>query len=75
MTDIMQEWKNSRFIIAPSELVDDGAILIVLSDFRFWSEHSDELDAWCAEHNARTEGMTVVVFDEVTLTHFVLRWS
>ena len=75
MTDIMQGWKQSRFIIAPNDLVDDGVKLIVLTDYNFWADNIGELINWCADNNATTEGMTVVIGDETTLTHFVLRWS
>jgi hypothetical protein len=75
MTDIMQGWKESRFIIAPSDLVEDDARLVVLTDYNFWSEHISELINWCVINNATTEGMTVAFGDDATLLLFVLRWS
>lgn len=72
--DLFAHWKQQRFIIAPAELVDKEQ-LVVLTDYKFWSDHTDELIAWCNERNAVTEGMTVVFGDEVTLTEFVLRWG
>ena len=73
--DVFAEWKQNRFIIAPRELVDDGVHLIVLTDYRYWAQHTDELAAWCQERDSVTQGMTVVIKDEATLTEFVLRWS
>lgn len=73
--DIFQSWKEHRFIVAPVELVDDGVILIVLSDYKFWVDNTDQLFAWCKERNANVQGMTVVLGDEQTLTEFLLRWS
>lgn len=73
--DIFHSWKENRFIVAPHELVDDGVILIVLSDYKYWVDHTDELVAWCKERGAQQQGMTVVLPNEVMLTEFVLRWS
>ena len=73
--DIFASWKQNRFVIAPAELIDDGAIVIVLSDYKFWAEHADELNAWCSSRGAETQGMTVVLHDEKVLTEFILRWS
>jgi len=75
MTDIFHSWKRNRFVIAAPELVDDGVILVVLSDYRFWADHMDELTAWCCIRDAQQQGMTVVFKDETTLTEFILRWS
>jgi len=73
-SDVFQHWKENRFIIAPSELVDQEK-LVVLTDHQFWSYHIGELIQWCSERNATTQGMTVVFGDEVTLLEFVLKWS
>jgi len=73
--DVFTSWKQNRFVIAPAELIEDGAIVIVLSDYKFWAAHADELDAWCSSRDAETQGMTVVLHDEKVLTEFILRWS
>jgi len=73
--DILAHWKETRFIIAPDDLVEDEVILIVLSDYRYWADHQDALSVWCQQHNAQVQGMTVVLPDEATLTAFVLRWT
>ena len=69
----MADWKKNRFIIADPELAD--ALLVILTDSKYWSEHIGELINWCADNNAKTEGLTVVFGDEMTLTQFVLKWS
>lgn len=75
MTDIMQHWKENRFIVAPSELVDD-TILIILTDIKFWAQHVDELIEWCRRTpGVETQGMTVSIRDSATLSLFLLRWS
>lgn len=75
MTDIFADWKTSRFIIAPSELIDDGVNLIVLSDYKYWASHIDDLTAWCKDRDAEVQGMTVAIKSDATLTEFLLRWS
>lgn len=75
VTDIFEEWKKRRFIVADPELVEDGASLVILSDFDFWTDHADEFTEWCKPRNVDHQGMTVVFGDEATLLEFVLRWS
>jgi len=72
--DIFGSWKESRFIVAPHALVDDEK-LVILTDYRYWIDHTDELLKWCTEYGAEAQGMTVVLPDEKTLMAFVLRWS
>ena len=73
-TDIFESWKKERFIIAPPALVDEEK-LIVLVDYNYWIDHTDELMAWCEQNNCVTQGMTVVLPNEETLMLFVLKWS
>lgn len=76
MQDIFADWKNQRFIIAPDYLLDDAAEnLIILTDYKFWSLHADELVAWCKQNNCTTQGMTVVPRSKQALTAFCLRWA
>lgn len=72
--DIFHSWKENRYIIAPDELVDREK-LVVLTDYNYWVDHTDELMDWCKANGAVTQGMTVVFPDEQTLMLFVLRWS
>lgn len=78
--DVFESWRDQRFIIAPTELIEKlnmGESLVILTDYRFWSEHSDEFIEWLNERKEKVvmEGMTVVFGDDATLTEFVLRWS
>lgn len=80
MTDIMQSWKEQRFIIAPAYLADGlqespDAHLIVLTDISYWYNHYEELVHWCEEHNCKKEGMTVDIPDHESLTLFCLKWA
>lgn len=75
MTDVFEEWKKNRFIIAPRELVDSGTILVVLADYKYWVEHLAELNKWCRLHNAEVQGMTIVFNSDADLSAFILRWS
>ena len=47
---------------------------VILKDYRFWTEHQEELRQWCLEHGAVGQGMTVEM-DEPTLLLFIMRWS
>jgi hypothetical protein len=74
MTDVFEEWKKRRFIIANPELVD-GDKLVILTDFHYWIDNRDQLAEWCKFRNVDQQGSTVVFSDEATLLEFVLRWS
>jgi hypothetical protein len=75
MTDIMEHWRNNRFVIADNDLIDfeDGNI-IILTDVTYWNEHYEELRLWCKLYGAEIRGMTVTCNDQ-TVTAFALRWS
>lgn len=79
MTDIMQDYKNKRFVVVPN-YISHGLSepvyghLVVLSDLGYWSDNIDTLIAWCAEHGCMHRGMTVDVPTDKLLTLFCLRW-
>jgi hypothetical protein len=73
-SDIFENWMHQRFIIAPDVLVDKEK-LVILTDYKYWVDYTDELVAWCDANGAVTQGMTVVFPDEETLMLFVLRWT
>lgn len=75
MTDIMQSWKDQRFVVTPQELLDAGEFLVILTDITFWNDHYEELKDWCDENCCHQQGMTVVADNEQALTAFCLRWS
>lgn len=52
-----------------------GQTLIFLTDYKFWTDHEQELFEWCKLHSCTFSGMTVGVPDEQTLSLFVLKWS
>ncbi len=68
---------SNRFIVATTSVsLQFGApCLVLLSDYKFWADHISELVAWCDEHGATTEGMTVNIPSKQVLTLFCLRWS
>ena len=74
--DIFVDWKNNRFILADKVLTETDKHLIILTDIKYWAEHADELVEWCERtQGAYTQGMTVEISDDKTLTHFILKWS
>ena len=77
MTDIMQSWKENRFVIVPSYLDVDNThkTLVILTDISYWVEYASDLLEWCAENNCETRGMTVTLPDEESITLFTLRWT
>ena len=75
MTDIMHEYKEQKFVIADSKLIDmEDSNLIVLSDITYWNDNYDALIDWCEPLGAEVRGMTVTCSDAV-VTAFVLRWA
>lgn len=74
--DIMAEFKNRRFIVAPNHLLDNpGEHVVILSDFEYWNDHYDELQDWVKQNNGFIQGMGLTLPDAPTLTAFCLRWS
>ena len=74
MTDVFDETKRSKFIVIETAMIDitDGN-LIILTDIEYWNDRYEELQAWCAEHEAEVRGMTVTCSDEALIL-FCLRW-
>ena len=66
-----------RFIVADTEVSQDLGVpfIVILSDFHFWTEYADELSDWCNKNPAKIEGMTVSIYNEPTLTAFILKWQ
>jgi hypothetical protein len=75
--DIFADWKNQRFIVIDYNIAkNEQALMVVLTDIPFWSEHVKQLDQWCVDNpGARRIGMTVEFDTAELLTLFVLRWS
>lgn len=47
----------------------------ILSDYKYWAEHQQELDQWCKKNMCVREGMTVTALNDYARTLFLLRWS
>lgn len=76
MTDIFEDWKKSKFIVAPYDLLDRAnEQLVILSDYKYWATQEEELDAWCEAYNASRVGMTITFPNEKILTAFILKWQ
>jgi hypothetical protein len=74
--DILGDWKKNRYILIPSDLSESDHHLIILTDASYWAEHVHELVEWCDNtEGVRTQGMTVEIDNDKTLTLFMLRWS
>lgn len=74
--DVMAEFKNVRFVVAPADLLENpGEHVVILSDFEYWNDHYDELQDWVKQNNGFVQGMGLTLPDAPTLTAFCLRWS
>lgn len=73
--DVLDEWKRWHFVRLEPDLVRSHlGVTVLLTDYKFWANHLDELMAWCQNYGAVQKGMTVDM-DEKTFLIFVLRWS
>ena len=80
VTDIMQDYKNRRFVVAPNYIgrgLDPPVYghIVLLTDIGYWADNIDDLIAWCSEHKCMHQGMTVDIPTDQLLTLFCLRWS
>ena len=78
--DIFADWKTQRFIVADGyakKYLDQypNGHLIVLTDFKFWTEHLEDLEEWCDRHDVTHSGMTLEIPNDKLLTIFSLRWA
>ncbi len=46
-----------------------------LADVKFWDEHENELDEWCAANSCERQGMVVTAQTDYAYTIFILRWA
>lgn len=74
MSDILEEFKNSKFLIMPNEYEERFEHLIVLCDIDYWCGNLEDLYNWCDLNQCEVMGMTVNVPDDMRLTLFILRW-
>ena len=70
---------NRKYIVSPFAKDDDFTFYAVLTDFRYWFEHENELREWCAKHLALKEksfeGSVVTFKSEQEYIMFELRWG
>lgn len=76
MTDIFQEWKDTKFLVADSKLCDTmDENLIILTDVEYWNDNYEKLKEWCKEiGDGEVRGMTFTC-NETTLTAFALKFA
>jgi hypothetical protein len=67
---------HGKFIVTRGgeQWCDISGPVVILGDWRFWTDHEAELAEWCRDNGAHWQGMTVRMSEEV-LTLFTLRWS
>lgn len=72
--DVFHAWKSNKFVVVERNLFP-GQIIVVLSDFAFWSHNLEELLEWCNQYGGKVSGMTLTFDTTEQLTWFTLRWS
>lgn len=60
---------STRFVAVPN------TNNFILSDYKFWAEHDQELDEWCRKNFCVRQGMIVTALNEYGYTLFGLKWS
>lgn len=48
---------------------------IIIEDYNYYVNHSEEIDDWLDNYNSSREGMVIHLADEQTKMLFMLRWS
>ena len=77
MTDIMQDWKDQKFVVVGQDLFDEIGYthLVIMTDIKFWAQAVDDCIAWCYQNECEIKGMTISIPNEETLAMFLLKWS
>ena len=70
----MSDIDTLRYVVLDPAL-HGGAHLIILSDFKFWADHWNELVVWCDEYEAKFDGIVVEFANDETYILFKLRWA
>lgn len=76
----MTTWPSNKqrfHVVTDYAVISDYAThaLIMLTNLEFWNLHWEELQQWCLDHGARSQGMTVDIPDAPVLTAFCLKWN
>jgi hypothetical protein len=61
--------------IASKRFILGADLSIVLSNWTWWAQREQELDAWCESNDCVREGMVVTAATAEAMTLFLLRWS
>lgn len=48
---------------------------VFLTEWRWWNQREQELNAWCKNHDVGRLGMFLTFPDQQTLTAFMLKWK
>jgi hypothetical protein len=48
---------------------------VILSDYNYWSDAYERLEAWVNTHDSKLEGMCLTFPDEETKMLFILEWA
>lgn len=47
----------------------------LIEDYKYYTDHAEEIDAWLEQHECAREGMVLHFFDESITMLFMLRWQ
>lgn len=61
--------------VASKRFIPMADLSIVLCDFGYWTQHEQELDAWCRANDCVRKGLVVTAATAEAKTLFMLRWS
>jgi hypothetical protein len=75
MSDLLEHWKKNRFVTVGQELLEGPEMLVILTDINYWAKNLHELETWCTQNGAVSQGMTVTFPDKKTMTAFCLKWT
>jgi hypothetical protein len=77
MTDLMQDWKDNKFVVVGQDFMNEIGYshLVIMTDVKFWAAQVDQCIAWCHQNNCEIKGMTITIPNEETLALFLLKWS
>ncbi len=76
---VLWENKKGRFLVTGPFDEEMPDYYIVISDFKWWTNHETEIYLWmdqCLPNGRKhQQGMVVVIKNEVDVSNFLLRWD
>lgn len=48
---------------------------IILSDYKYWTNHEEQLKLWCSKHGAKFQGMLIQFANNSDITLFLLEFN